>query len=95
MNPPVDTSAIFIVSVMARWASWRLASGNQLLGRLIVHADMRAVSWFVAWRLVDVVGPAVVIIAIVATAALTSTLFRRYRYQSSTRHSSSHHKDQP
>jgi hypothetical protein len=65
MYPAID------VDVMARWASWRLAGGNQLVARLIVDADSRAISWLMAWHLADIVGSAAVTITMGAAAGLT------------------------
>lgn len=65
MYPAID------VDVMARWASWRLSGGNQLVARLIVDADSRAISWLMAGHLADIVGSAVVTITMGTAAGLT------------------------
>ncbi len=65
MHPAID------VNVMAHWASWRLSGGNQLVGRLIVDADTRAISWLMAWRLADIVSSAAATITMGAAAGLT------------------------
>lgn len=79
MYPAID------VDVMARWASWRLAGGNQLVARLIVDADSRAISWLMAWHLADIVGSAAVTITMGAAAGLALNRFRLSRCRSRPR----------
>jgi hypothetical protein len=62
---------VFDINVMAQWASWRLSGGNQLVGRLIIDADSRAILWLTAWHLADIVGSAAVTITMGAAAGLT------------------------
>jgi len=71
----------FDVNVMAHWASWRLSGGNQLVERLIVDTDSRAISWLMSWHLADIVGSAAVTITMGAAAGLTlnRTRLRRMR----------------
>ena len=77
---------IFDINVMAHWASWRLSGGNQLVGRLIVDADSRAVLWLTAWHLADIVGSAAVTISMGAAAGLTMRRSRLRRCRPTPRH---------
>jgi len=83
MLPAVD------VNVMAHWASWRLSGGNQLVGRLIIDADSRAVSWLMTWHLADIVGSAAVTITMGAAAGLTLNRSRLRRCRPRPRHRTS------
>ena len=76
----------FDLNVMAHWASWRLSGGNQLVARLIVDADSRAISWLMAWHLADIVGSAVVTITMGTAAGLTLNRSRLSRCRSQPRH---------
>lgn len=87
MYPAID------VDVMAQWASWRLAGGNQLVARLIVDADARAISWLMAWHLADIVGSAVVTITMGTAAGLTLNRSRLSRRRLRPRHRTSSSSD--
>jgi hypothetical protein len=77
---------VFDINVMAHWASWKLSGGNQMMSRLIVHADYRAISWLLADRLADIVGSAVVTFTMGATAGLTHHRSRLDRFRPKSRH---------
>jgi hypothetical protein len=79
----------FDFNVMADWASWRLSRGNQLVGRLIVDADSRAISWLMAWRLADIVGSAAVTITMGAAAGLALRRSGHSRWRTRPRHRTS------